>query len=135
MTKVMIALGASAAMAAAGLALAPVPAAAQQSSAEVTVYGTDPCPRSTATGAILVCRHRPETERYRLPQNQRMMGAWQERQSWANKAQDLAATGNTGTMSCSAVGPGGHTGCLIQEIKRSKQEAREATEQQTAPEQ
>ena len=134
MSKVIIALSAGTAFAAAGLALAPIPAAAQQSGAEVIVYGNDPCPRDT-NGTIVVCRHRPETERYRLPKNQQLQGSRQSRQSWANRAQDLAATGNTGTMSCSAVGPGGHTGCLIQEIKRSKQEAQEATQQQTAPEQ
>jgi hypothetical protein len=134
MTKVIFALSASAAIAAGALALAPLPAAAQQGTAEVTVFGTDPCPRSTS-GAIIVCRHRPEAERYRLPQNQRLGGTRQERQSWANRSQDLQTVGNTGTMSCSAVGPGGHTGCLIQEINRSKREAQEATEQQTPPEQ
>jgi hypothetical protein len=133
MTKLIIALGAGAAMAVSGLALTPLPAAAQQSAGEVIVYGNDPCPRAS-NGAVVACHRRPETERYRLPQNQRTSGARQERQSWANKSQELMATGNTGTMSCSAVGPGGHTGCLIQEINRSKAEAQEATDQQTAPE-
>ncbi|MGZ2412694.1 hypothetical protein ACUXST_002123 [Sphingomonas sp. F9_3S_D5_B_2] len=134
MTKVIIALSACATIAAGSLALVSVPAAAQETAGEVIVFGNDPCPRST-NGSIVVCRHRPETERYRLPQNQRLSGARQQRQSWANKAQDLQSVGNTGTMSCSAVGPGGHTGCLIQEIKRAKREAQEASEQQTAPEQ
>jgi hypothetical protein len=131
MTKVILALGA-AAMAAGG-ALLPIPAAAQQSTAEVIVYGNDPCPRSS-NGSIVVCRHRPETERYRLPRNQRTDGPRQVLESWSNKAQELQATGNTGPMSCSAVGPGGHTGCLIQEINRAKREAKEATENNTAPE-
>jgi len=131
MTKVILAL--SAAATAAGFALAPAPAAAQQSTAEVTVFGNDPCPRAS-NGAIVVCRHRPETERYRLPQNQRTDGPRQVLQSWANKAQELQATGNTGPMSCSAVGPGGHTGCLIQEINRAKRESKEATQNNTAPE-
>lgn len=132
--KVIIALGAGATIAMGSLALGSAPAAAQQSSAEVIVYGNDSCPRDSS-GAIVVCRHRPETERYRLPKAQQLQGSRQSRQSWANRAQDLQTVGNTGTMSCSAVGPGGHTGCLIQEIKRSKAEAQEATQQQTAPEQ
>ena len=70
MTKVIVALGAVAAAAAAGLALVPAPAAAQQSTADVIVYGNDPCPRASI-GAIIVCRHRPEAERYRLPQKRR----------------------------------------------------------------
>lgn len=130
--KAIIALGTSAAIALGGLALAPAPAAAQQSQAEVTVFGNDPCPRDSG-GAIVVCRHRPEAERYRLPQTQRTDGPRQVRQSWSHQANDLMATGNTGTMSCSAVGPGGHTGCLIQEINRSKAEAQEANQEQTAP--
>ena len=132
--KVIIALGATATIAMGSLALGSTPAAAQQSSAEVTVYGNDPCPRDTS-GAIIVCRHRPETERYRLPKNQQLQGPRQSRQSWANRAQELQTVGNTGTMSCSAVGPGGHTGCLIQEINRAKREAQEATQQQTPHEQ
>lgn len=133
MTKVIFALGAGASLALGGLALAPAPAAAQ-SSPGVVVFGSDPCPRDTS-GAIVVCTHRPETERYRLPKTQQLQGPRQSRQSWANQAADLASEGNTGPMSCSAVGPGGHTGCLIQEIKRAKREAQEATAQQTAPDQ
>jgi hypothetical protein len=133
MTKVIFAMGTSAAIVLSA-ALLPAPAAAQQSQAEVIVYGNDPCPRDS-NGAIVVCRHRPEAERYRLPRNQRSDGPRQVTQSWANKSQDLMATGNTGTMSCSAVGPGGHTGCLIKEINQAKREAKEASQQQTPPEQ
>ncbi len=132
MIKVIVALGAVAAAASTGLAMAPIPAAAQQSTADVIVYGNDPCPRAS-NGAIVVCRHRPEAERYRLPQNQRTDGPRQVRESWANKAQDLQTAGNTGTMSCSAVGPGGFTGCLTQEIKRAKRESREASENNSPP--
>jgi len=131
MTKVILALGAAAT--ALGLGAVPAPAVAQQMSSEVIVYGNDPCPRGS-NGAVVVCRHRPEKDRYRLPQNQRSDGPRQELQSWANKAQEINQTGNTGPMSCSAVGPGGHTGCLIQEIKRAKQESKEASQNNTAPE-
>jgi hypothetical protein len=33
------------------------------------------------------------------------------------------------------VGPGGHTGCLVEEIKQAKRENQESTDQSTAPEQ
>ncbi len=131
MTKVILALGAT--VTALGLGAVPAPAVAQQTSSEVIVYGNDPCPRGS-NGAVVVCKHRREEERYRLPQNQRSDGPRQELQSWANKAQEINQTGNTGPMSCSAVGPGGHTGCLIQEIKRAKQESKEASQNNTAPE-
>ena len=84
MIKVIAALGAVAAAASTGLAMAPIPAAAQQSTADVIVYGNDPCPRAS-NGAIVVCRHRPEAERYRLPQNQRTDGPRQVRESWATR--------------------------------------------------
>ena len=131
MTKVILALGAT--VTALGLGAVPAPAVAQQTSSEVIVYGNDPCPRGS-NGAVVVCKHRREEERYRLPQNQRSDGPRQVLQSWANKAEEINQTGNTGPMSCSAVGPGGHTGCLIQEIKRAKQESKEASQNNTAPE-
>src|ERR1041384_3681143 len=106
MTKLMFSLAATA-VAASGIALLPTPAAAQQNQAQVVVYGNDPCPRETES-QIVVCIHRPENERYRLPKNQQLQGSRQERQSWANKAQSVMAAGATGINSCSPVGPAGH---------------------------
>jgi hypothetical protein len=115
------------------LAADPRPAMAQQgSTAEVVVYGNDPCPRST-DDQVVVCSRRPETERYRLPKNQQLQGTRQQRQSWANKSQQLMTVGNTGTGSCSAVGPGGREGCLTQQIQQERQAAREAQESNTPP--
>lgn len=115
-------------------AIFPVAALAQARTAEIIVYGNDPCPRSTDDD-IVVCNRRPEEERYRLAPNLRPSGTRQERSSWANRAHEINNVGNTGIGSCSAVGPGGSSGCLIQEINRAMQENQEATEQGTAPEQ
>jgi hypothetical protein len=130
MTKLIITLSA----AAAAVAAFPVPAIAQSSNSEVIVYGTDPCPRSTESN-VVVCVHRPETERYRLPKSQQLQGTRQQRQSWVNKSKSVMTAGSTGINSCSAVGPGGHTGCLIQEINQARDEARETANQQTPPQQ
>ena len=132
MTRLTIKLAAAAAMAA-GSAVLPTPAAAQQSTSEITVYGTDPCPRSTDT-QIYVCNRRPESERYRLPKNQQLQGTRQQRQAWSNKSKQLMTVGNTGTGSCSAVGPGGREGCLTQEINQAKQESQEQQQTSTPPE-
>lgn len=131
--KFIITLAATAAVAG-GFAVLPAPAIAQQNQSEVVVYGNDPCPRQTESN-IVVCVHRPETERYRLSKNQQLQGTRQERQSWSNRSQAVMNAGKTGINSCSAVGPAGHTGCLIQEINQAKQESREAAEQNTPPEQ
>jgi hypothetical protein len=132
MTKLMITLAATAA-AAGGFVALPAPAAAQATN-EVIVYGNDPCPRSTDS-TVYVCTRRPENQRYRIPETLRESGTRQQRQAWANKSRQIMTAGNTGINSCSPVGPGGHTGCLLQEIRRAKQESQEATQQGTAPEQ
>lgn len=125
----------AAAAAAGAFAIVPAPAAAQQQGpGEVVVFGNDPCPRSSDS-QVYVCTRRPEAERYRLPKSQQLQGTRQQRRSWANKSRELNRVGSTGIGSCSAVGPGGHTGCLIEEIKQAKRENQEAADQATAPEQ
>jgi hypothetical protein len=135
MTKLMISLAAGA-IAAAGFAVLPAPAAAQAggNQSEVIVYGTDPCPRST-DDQIVVCRRLPETQRYRLSKEQQLQGTRQQRESWAQKSRPLTTLGNTGTNSCSPVGPGGFTGCLTQQIQQARQESQEQSQQSTAPQQ
>ena len=115
------------------LALGPAPAIAQDAVAEVIVYGTDPCPRST-DDAIYVCNRLPESERYRIPPRLRDSGPPQVRESWAQRARSLETVGNTGTFSCSPVGPGGHTGCLSQVIREAREQRRRQAEELTAPE-
>jgi len=112
----------------------PAPAIAQESTGrlEVTVYGSDPCPRSTES-QVVVCQHRPENERYRLPKNQQLQGTRQQRESWAQRSQPLMTAGNTGVGSCSAVGPGGREGCLIKEINQAKKEQQEQQQSDQAP--
>jgi|SRR6185295_1945703 len=133
MTRLMIALSGTVAIAGAS-ALLPAPAVAQSATtSEIIVYGNDPCPRST-DDQVVVCARRPESERYRLPENYRPSGTRQEKQAWANKARSLQNVGATGANSCSAVGPGGFTGCLIQDIKQARRDTRERTDQSAVPE-
>ena len=133
MTKTAIFLGAT--RLATGLTLPSVPAVAQESSGDqigyVIVYGNDPCPRSA--GEVVVCARKPESERYRIPEAYRSVGSRQSRESWASRAKSFEYVGSTGIMSCSAVGPGGSTGCLKNMIDRAKAEAREAKGQAVPP--
>jgi hypothetical protein len=134
MTKLLIPLAATAALAG-GLAALSAPAAAQDMDriSEIIVYGDDPCPRSTDDD-IVVCARKPESERYRIPERLRTGGPRQTREAWANKARALETVGATGINSCSPVGPAGFTGCLVQVVKQARQESDEATQQNTAPE-
>ncbi|MEO7276690.1 MAG: hypothetical protein ABIW33_01550 [Sphingomicrobium sp.] len=124
---------AAGATAIAGMATLPEPAAAQQNSvAEIIVFGSDPCPRST-DDRVVVCARRPETERYRLPKKYRPGGTRQETTAWGKKAQALETLGASGINSCSAVGPGGTSGCLTQVIKQARQERAEDKASDTPP--
>ena len=112
------------------------PAAAQSTNgnlSEIIVYGTDPCPRST-DDEVVVCARKPEAERYRIPENLRAGGARQSRESWASRARSFETVGRTGINSCSAVGPGGQSGCLQQIIDQARAETAESTAQDTPPE-
>jgi hypothetical protein len=131
-TRLLITLAATAAIATDFAAL-PAPAVAQQQGiAEIIVYGTDPCPRST-DDKIVVCSRRPESERYRIPEKYRPSGTRQETQAWSNKARVLETVGDTGINSCSPVGPGGYTGCLTQVIKQAREQRKQQAEDTTPP--
>ena len=117
-----------------GFAALPAPAAAQAAPnvAEIIVYGSDPCPRST-DDQVVVCARRPEAERYRIPPKMRPSGTPQQMQSWAVRSKNLETVGATGVNSCSPVGPAGYTGCLVKVIQEAKGERKQTADQQTPP--
>lgn len=93
--------------------LAATPAQAQDSESKVNaliVYGDDPCPQSKGD-EITVCARKAESERYRIPEALRESQAPSNR-AWTDKVLAYETVGSSGTLSCSAVGPGGMTGCL-----------------------
>lgn len=112
---------------AATLCLAPfaVPAAAPAQDRILTIFGDDKCPPNT------ICVRAKESERFRIPKDLREDAVISpERQSWAAKAQDtLDAGAKTGTGSCSAIGPGGHTGCFAEQARQAKAERELAAKQ------
>jgi hypothetical protein len=114
----------------------PAPAVAQTDNAisEIIVYGNDPCPRST-DDQVVVCARKPEAERYRIPEKLRPSGSRQQKEAWANKARVLETVGDTGTNTCSPVGPGGFTGCLTKVIREARTQQRQQAEDTTPPEQ
>jgi hypothetical protein len=129
MTRLLITLAATA-VALTDFAVPQVALAqsSQDSIAEVVVYGNDPCPRSS-DDQVVVCARRPESERFRIPEKLRSSGNAQQTNSWANRAKVLETVGDTGTNTCSPVGPGGYTGCLTQVIKQAREERRQQNQQ------
>ena len=132
MSKLSLTLGA-AAIGLVGLLTPAAPALAQSTKvSEIIVYGTDPCPRST-DDEIVVCARKPEAERYRIPERLRQGGSLQSRQAWAARAKSFEVVGRTGINSCSAVGPGGWTGCTEQLIGQAFTDREEQVSTETAP--
>ena len=83
MSKLTALVSTTAVAFAGGFAALAAPASAQDAApnvAEIIVYGSDPCPRST-DDQVVVCARRPEAERYRIPPKMRPSGTPQQMQS------------------------------------------------------
>lgn len=116
-------------MFAAPLLILAVPAVAQETAGPaepkvnmVIVYGDDKCPEATGE-EIVVCPRMAEQERFRIPTILRQSSSPQN-EAWNNKVLAYERVTKTGTMSCSAVGAGGWTGCaakLINDAYAEKQ--------------
>jgi hypothetical protein len=134
MNKLTTFMSAAAMTVAGGYAALPEPALAQEAPnvAEIIVYGTDPCPRST-DDQVVVCARRPEAERFRIPPNMRQSGTPQQMQSWAVRSKNLETVGATGINSCSPVGPAGYTGCLQKVIKEAYGERKQQADDEIPP--
>jgi hypothetical protein len=105
--------------------LSALPVLAQQDASQRTliIFGNDPCP------AGVICVVAPETERYRIPKNLRQSKPSPENQSWAVRSQDTLEQGKAGAGSCSAIGSAGWTGCWAEEMRKAREEAKQAKEE------
>jgi hypothetical protein len=68
----------------------------------------------------VVCARRPESDRYRIPPNLRDDPNDPANQAWERNVQSLEYVGRTGTQSCSPVGAGGWTGCLLKTLREAR---------------
>lgn len=107
------------------LAAAPIipfaaPAQAQRSERVLTIFGSDPCPTSNGE-EIVVCRRRPEAERYRIPEELRRTED-RGNETWGDRAGTLEYVGRSGTQSCSASGAGGASGCFRELARKACEE-------------
>jgi hypothetical protein len=113
------------------LAAAAAPADAQAArTVNVTVYGNDPCPRG-GDGEIVVCGHRPENERYRIPKELRHKDDRPSEVSWASRVATLDdAARAMRPDSCSPVGSYGQTGCWQKMVGQWSYERQQMRSQQ-----
>ena len=108
-----------------GLALASLlavsPLAAQSEAGDkvriAIVYGDDAAPTPNGDEIIVVARM-PEAERFRIPENLRYSDN-PANTAWVNRVERLEFVGSSGTLSCSASGVGGSTGCTQEMIRNA----------------
>jgi hypothetical protein len=84
----------------------------------VIIFGDDQCPESTDE-QINVCAILVEGDRYRIPPVLRADPNDPKNESWTNRVIGYQYVGRDGTLSCSAAGAGGFTGCGLKEIDRA----------------
>ena len=101
-----------------GFGIAPATAAPRERLVEA--FGKDPCPQSS-NDEIVVCARRPESERYRIPVALRAPAS-ADLVTATDRVHEMIDIGRTGTDSCSPVGPGGHTGCFVQQVRQNREE-------------
>jgi len=98
----------------------------------LTLYGDERCPTNKEGAEVVVCVRRSAEEQFRIPKELRNFEVTPENAAWAVREKGNADVGAVGVGSCSTVGPGGATGCFVQQANRAKAEAR-AREKEANP--
>jgi len=76
--------------------------------------------KAVDSDVIIVCGSRKRDERFRLPDRNRPFDPKGDMKSVMNERVGWAAEGDVGINSCSAVGPGGWTGCMVKAWKQER---------------
>ncbi len=78
------------------------------------------CKPRPSKDEIVVCGSRKRDPRYRLPERDGPFDPVGDMKSVMNERVGWAAEGDVGTQSCSAVGVGGWTGCMVKGWKQDR---------------
>lgn len=94
----------------------------------LVTYGEEECPKPIGD-EIVVCAQKPESERYRIPEELREDKEIKAEQSWSSSVSTLDESARTERPgSCSVVGSNGFSGCQAAALRQwfnERQEARE----------
>ena len=90
----------------------------------LTLFGNERCPTDSNGNEVVVCVRRSASEQFRIPREMREFKVTPANESWAARAEGLVndPTASGGIGSCSTVGPGGSTGCFLQQARAAKAE-------------
>lgn len=111
---------ASAAVALGGAVALPPPAMAQSAPPQLVIYGDQKCPTNADGDEIVVCVRRGQEEQFRIPKELRELKVTPENESWAARSAPLDQAGASGIGSCSNSGPGGASGCFLQQAEETR---------------
>jgi len=90
----------------------------------ITLYGNQRCPTNKDGAEVAVCVRRSAEEQFRIPKELRNFEVTPENAAWAARIKGQDDLSGTGVGSCSTVGPGGATGCFVQNANRARAESR-----------
>lgn len=79
------------------------------------------CRKTSSNDEIIVCGRR-QRNRYAVTDPEAPFDPSGDAQSVMRERSSWVQEGDSGTLSCSAVGPGGWTGCLVQRSKRQREQ-------------
>ena len=124
-------IAAALAAAVGGFGLA-APASAQANEKVLVVYGKDPCPTTKAGEEIVVCARKPESERYRIPEDLRTTNPGPN-DRWSDRGRSIESAGANSSSSCSAGGSGAWAPCWSRMMNQARDERKAAAETTRAP--
>lgn len=90
----------------------------------LVLYGNERCPTNKDGAEVVVCVRRGAEEQFRIPKELREFQVTPQNESWAAREKDVLGegVGVSSIGSCSAVGPGGSTGCVMQQARQTRRE-------------
>jgi hypothetical protein len=91
----------------------------------LTLYGNQRCPTDSEGSEVVVCVRQGAAEQYRIPKALRNFQVTPENESWASKVVAHDDVANAGIGSCTTVGPGGSTGCFLQQARQQRAEKKD----------